>query len=127
MTRVVSVGGIGTLLNSSAQPEDEAPRAVNVGVVLFAKLDFGRLVFDPLGRTLTMAPVESAQSPEELEALLHASLTDGDLSAYRGTNHWRRVLAALDELGVNTDADTLMQLPFELLLDREASSMLGPA
>jgi hypothetical protein len=120
MARVMSVGGIGTLMETrmGAQPEGAS---VNIAVALFAKLDQGVLVIDPNSYTLTVAmPLDERASAERLEETLWTMFSFGDLPPEHRQSHWQRVVDALAERGISTDPETLMSLPFELVLERAA-------
>jgi hypothetical protein len=121
MASVQSVGGIATIL----QVPPEA--TLNVNVRLYAKLETGLLVIDPGQQSMVVGPNEESlrNGIEGLREVLTSMLTWGELPSEHRVNHWSGVLQALSEQGVETDPETLMRLPFEMLADRATRERLA--
>ena len=131
MARVRSVGGIATIQHPvprRVEPDDSL-EFVGIYVRLFAKTDSGRLAIDPQPQTyLTAIPQGALRDPqgepvaERLRApeFLHPEI-EGRTQA-----PWRGVIEDLQRtFGIETDAETLQSLDFELLMDAELQRALG--
>ncbi len=120
MARVRSVGAIATV--------GDGPVAERVGVHLrlFAKTDAGLLAIDPRPETATVEV--AARDPGALlgqVALVLGVAAGGQIPARVRAGHWGRVVAALaEQFGIETDPETLMALPFELLADAPLREMM---
>ena len=128
MAGVRSVGAIVTVVNVAALdlPEDAPPvldgTVVNFAVRLFAKLDSGMLAIPrPPG-------IGIALRRDELSlGVLRSRLPhrDGALPPHIRRATWDAVADELRSLGITTDSQSLMELPFEaLLVDSEARALL---
>lgn len=132
MARVRSVGGIATFQGRfSERPEAESSPADFVGIYvrLFAKTDVGLLAIDPEPQTyLTAVPrvaLRSSQADEFAERLRAPEFLHPEIEG-RTQAPWRGVIEDLHRsFGIETDAETLQSLEFELLMDSELQRALG--
>ena len=120
MARVESAGGIATLHRVEVEDAD----LVNVNVRLFAKLDSGLLAVDRSPQSVN-AGIARVDLPE-LGGLVQEALRSDAMTAGHRASAWGGVLEDLRAtFGVNTDAETLMALPFDLVADGELQALLA--
>jgi hypothetical protein len=124
MARVTSIGGIATILRLfPASAESAESRQVNIR--LFAKLDSGILAIDPAPQSISMGYADDANMAHLADQVARSMGLAGQLTAGHRQSFWGRVLDVLEQdHSVKTDAETLMALPFELLMDDELRGQL---
>jgi hypothetical protein len=122
MASVDSIGAAVTVLRFPEMDDQESTH-INLYVRLFARLDSGVLVFsaDVSGTT---ASVQRDQL-NQLEEFVLMALRVDQLPADHRQGQWRGVLDQLATLNINTDPETLIRLPFELLPDAEVRALIG--
>ncbi len=131
MARVRSVGGIATIQASARSPRDGDDEVEFVGIYvrLFAKTDSGRLAIDPQPQTyLTAVPQRALRSPEgeSFADLLRAPEFLHPEIEGRTQAPWHGVIEDLHRtFSIETDAETLQSLDFELLMDADLRRALG--
>jgi hypothetical protein len=122
MARVRSVGAIATVDEEEAHSSER----LSVHLRLFAKTDDGLLAIDPHPETATVTV--QARDPGALlgqVALVLGVAAGGQIPAEMRAGHWGRVVGALaDQFGIETDPETLMVLPFELLADEALRELM---
>jgi hypothetical protein len=89
-------------------PSGESPH--NFGVQLFADLPSGERV--TTDEVTTFGAGALPDTVEDLETVLLASLRHPNLTAEQRDAFWGPLVTALREGGVDTDAETIMRLPF---------------
>ncbi len=132
MARIKSVGGIATI--QGGFPEGLDPDAgdlefVGIYVRLFAKTGTGQLAIDPEPQTYLSAishlALRGSQGQSVADLLrvpefLHPEIED------RTQAPWQGVIEDLRRtFGIETDAETLQSLDFELLMDAELRRALA--
>ena len=132
MARVRSVGGIATIQRPAPSPlayDDDEVEFVGIYVRLFAKTDSGLLAIDPAPQTyLTAIPPRALRSPdgESFVDLLRAPEFLHPEIEGRTQAPWHGVIADLHRtFSIETDAETLQSLEFEVLMDAELQRALG--
>ena len=122
MARVLAVGAIVTVNHDDALPKN-AP--LNLHLRLYAKVDDGTLVIDPAAQTAGLG-IDRARLPDArgFRETVKLALSYGDLPSTHRQAQWSRIVNGLGERGIDTDPETLMNLPLELLLDAEAKASL---
>lgn len=93
----------------------------NYGLVLFAKLDDGRTIRDPKGYTTTIAPGDQAKTLVEFKAAAIMGVHGLSAMPDARKSQWSGVLTALRDVSVETDAETLMSLEYEVTVDEEVA------
>jgi hypothetical protein len=126
MARVRLVGGIATI-NRLAEKNGRHPEFLNVYVRLFAKLTDGLLAIDPHPQSVGVGrPFDEAHTLSDQVMRSMGASVGGVLPSELRAAHWGRVVAILDEqLGIVTDPETLMALPFELVTVGGLSELIG--
>jgi hypothetical protein len=125
------VGGIATIQAAAAAQlySDDSLEFVGIYVRLFAKTDVGLLAIDPQPQTyLTAVPPRALRSPQgdsftdllRVPEFLHPEV-EGRTQA-----PWHGVIEDLHRtFSIETDAETLQSLDFDLLMDGELQRALG--
>jgi hypothetical protein len=132
VARVRSVGGIATFPGRfSERPDtDDGPAAfVGIYVRLFAKTDCGLLAIDPQPQTyLTAIPrvaLRGDEADELAERLRAPEFLHPEIEG-RTQAPWSGVIEDLHKsFSIETDAETLQSLEFELLMDSELRRAVG--
>lgn len=127
-----SVGGIATIQRPVPRPIDTGDDGfdfVGIYVRLFAKTDVGLLAIDPQPQTyLTAIPQRALRATDgesvadrlRVPEFLHPEFED------RTQAPWHGVIEDLRRtFSIETDAETLQSLDFELLMDSELQRALG--
>lgn len=132
MARVQSVGGIATVqgrFRGQPEHEDVGGDILNINVRLFAKTEVGLLAIDPRPQTyVTTIPRDALRSrqPHTLLGLLRAPEFLHPEVEDRTQGPWRGVIEDLRRtFSIETDAETLQALEFELLMDAELQRALN--
>lgn len=120
---MASVRGVGARIFLMVLPvEVEGPvGATNFGVQLFAELPMGNWVMPVLGPTVALP---EPYTRERLEAGLQSALQQDDPAGEFRGEFWQHLLKALRDIDVHTDAETLMRLPFRLVIEDDARALL---
>lgn len=116
MARVVSTGGFVTLLDMDRDLDPKTAVTINLNVRLFALVDNGLLAIDPASQSTGGGySRDSLPSRSRLGDVTSAIFRIPQLpSGHRGAI-WGGVIAALKELNIETDPETLQALPFEAI------------
>ena len=132
MARVRSVGGIATIqapFRREPDSDEDSLEFVGIYVRLFAKTDSGQLAIDPQPQTyLTAVPQRTLRSPpgESFVDLLRAPEFLHPSIEGRTQAPWHGVIEDLHRtFSIETDAETLQSLEFEVLMDGELQRALG--
>ena len=131
VARVRSVGGIATIQHPVPRgvQSDDSAEFVGIYVRLFAKTDSGLLAIDPQPQTYLTAIQHGAlrdpQGESVAERLRAPEFLHPEIEG-RTQAPWRGVIEDLHRtFGIETDAETLQALDFELLMDEELQRALG--
>jgi len=131
MARIRSVGGIATVqgrLPDQIEPVRGAGDGIQINVRLFAKTAAGLLAIDPRPQTyLTAIPRVAMQGLDlrKVHRLLHAPEFLHPERDDRTLAPWGGVIEDLERtFAINTDAETLQALEFEVLMDDELRQAL---
>jgi hypothetical protein len=121
------VGGIATI-QGRPPAEDDDVEFLGINVRLYAKTELGQLAIDPLPVTyLTAIPHAALRPPQrdDLVDLLRAPEFLHPEIEGRTQAPWRGVIEELRKtFGIETDAETLQSLEFEVLIDSELQRTL---
>jgi hypothetical protein len=129
---VRSVGGIATIQAPypvELASGDDGLQFVGIYVRLFAKTDSGRLAIDPQPQTyLTAIPRCTLRSPQGewfVDLLRAPEFLHPEIEG-RTQAPWHGVIEDLHRtFNIETDAETLQSLEFEVLMDGELQRALG--
>jgi hypothetical protein len=129
---VRSVGGIATIQAPGTRApasDDDSLEFVGIYVRLFAKTDTGLLAIDPQPQTyLTAIPQRALRSPDGesfVDRLRAPEFLHPEIEG-RTQAPWHGVIKDLRRsFGIETDAETLQSLEFEVLMDVELQRALG--
>lgn len=125
------MGGIATIQAATRGQlaTEDAVEFVGIHVRLFAKTDSGLLAIDPQPQTyLTAIPPRALRSPqgESFADLLRAPEFLHPEIEGRTQAPWHGVIEDLHRtFSIETDAETLQSLDFEVLMDAELQRALG--
>ena len=126
------MGGIATIQGrprGRLEAEDDGVEFVGIYIRLFAKTDVGLLAIDPQSQTyLTAIPHAALRGPQEdtLVTLLRVPEFLHPEIEGRTQAPWSGVIEDLQRrFSIETDAETLQSLEFELLMDAELREALG--
>lgn len=127
--RVKSVGAIATILDieqipGRPKPPEASPDAVipvNVLLRPFAKLVEGILAISPGSTTVGIDPERISELEEFVRTQLGLLPT---LPSEFRHSQWASVVEELEKLNVKTDAETLLNLDFDLVPDGELRARL---
>jgi hypothetical protein len=128
---VRSVGGIATIQHPVPRrlESDDSLAFVGIYVRLFAKTDSGLLAIDPDPQTYLKAISQTALRNPDGESVVDRLRAPEFLHPEiegRTQAPWRGVIADLQHtFNIETDAETLQSLEFELLMDAELQRALG--
>jgi hypothetical protein len=119
---MASVRGVGARIFVLIPPGIEPTVGfTNFGAQLFAELTAGNWVMPVPAATVALP---EPYTLERLEAGLQSALQQDDPAGeFRGA-FWQHLLTALRDLDIRTDAETLMRLPFRLVLDDDARALI---
>jgi hypothetical protein len=129
MARIRSVGGIATVDGRfPGQTAAGAADGLQINVRLFAKTDGGLLAIDPRPQTyLTAIPRDALprRQAQAFDGLLRAPEFLHPEADDRTQGPWGGVIEDLQRtFSIETDAETLQALDFELLMDAELQRAL---
>ncbi len=122
MARVQSAGATARILQLPEGAEGDKD-IVNVAMRFFVVLEDGTRVVDEASSTTTIGT--GADRLHQLQDIAVIGLRYGQLPSDHRKAQWGRLIEQLAALGIATDAETLMSLPFVVEPDEELRARMG--
>lgn len=124
---MASVRSVGARIYVTNFPDEVpiAPGSVHFSYQFFADLEIGRRVMALQSSGLQIPRAAVPQTLEELSDMVLKGVRNPSLSAEHRASHWGHLAATLAAVGVQTDSETLMRLPFRLEASDDVLELLS--